>query len=289
MDKKPLILISLDYEKVWGFENPSSNLISYLNNADSRTEYLLRALKRYRLRSNWLIVGALVNGSYYQVNSLYHIKYRSLVTKGFEGHMKIPMSFWRRLKSDENVSIGYHTFAHLHLEETYEEVFNWEEDFALWQHSCSLLPDTCVYPRNLIPSKTGIVLDKLNRTRHPSAFHKFINSTIGYQGMLPKLLRFLGWFLMVDLLCNIFWYKGEIIVGDRFIKFFRNNLILSLWQILLIRVELKICYLLRRDYHIWFHPHNLCRVDEKGLKQLERIFKVLSINIEKNRFESGIF
>lgn len=246
------LLLSVDFELNYGFRGNNDKL---LEASEELVLSLIQMLRKHEVKSSWAIVGSLYEDIFiHKNNSL------DLVKDAIDSNQDF-------------VELGSHTYGHIFLEES--GLVNFESDLVEF-HNCTKndkkVKPFLIFPRNQFDETSLPILRNFGFKQVRISKKNPFLSTRRHLRIYSVLRRILE-FIPLDRSSNTIKLEQISLVEDsRFFRVYSNDL-LNRWLLFVLRIEFWISYKRNRDYHIWFHVHNLYGND-KYLSQLERVLKV---------------
>lgn len=246
--QKSGLIISIDFELDWGYRNCANPLTE--NEVSKGLDALIALLNKRGIKSTWAIVGQLFAKTTNQKdNTKTRLKWIN-----------------KKLKNNELVEIGSHTFNHIFCEEIACELI--EKDFLLMNNVKTFNTKnikTIVFPRNQYSKANLDLIKKLGYTHYRSVLDKWYLKTNKYTNesiFKRTLIR----------ICDMVPFNRDAIINSsnsltsisdsRFFRFFPNSLLggfISRIYLMILKYELRQCINRGNLYHIWFHPHNIIK------------------------------
>lgn len=295
--KKPIFVISLDFEKMWGVFDKRT-IPTYgenIANVELVIERLLVLFEKYDIHCTWATVGMLFHQDIQSCKSRYPIilpEYKNNKFSSYNHLNEISADnfsiFYSGLDSIKIISkfpnqeIATHTYSHFYcLEEGSSlEAFSKDLDMAInISIENGFQISSIVFPRNQydqsfleMSSKMGITAFRgtesswVHRSRNQSElkgihrFIRFIDSYVGLTG--PNIYKKL----------SIYHQKLVNIPASFFFRPFSPNL--YFFEFLKIKRLKKSMLRAAKEgslFHLWWHPHNFGKNLEENMYQLESI------------------
>ena len=261
MMKKSGLIISIDFELDWGYNNANTPLTN--SEIKQGLESLIVILNEHQVKSTWAIVGQLFENS-----------------KNEEDNSRTRLNWIENnLKNNDLIEIGSHTYNHIFCKEVSNKLA--EKDFFSMRNvekKNNIDFKSIVFPRNQY-NKENLDLIKTNNYTH-------------YRGVLNK------WYLKTSKnskeskikrnlirVSDMFPFNRDVIISSdngltsisdsRFFRFFPDSFfgkIISKIYLMVLKYELRQCIKRGNLYHIWFHPHNIIK-KPNGIKELDLFLK----------------
>lgn len=307
MDNNGRLIISLDFELLWGVHDwaTKDSFKERAYGARNVIPEILQLFNKYDIHATWATVGLLFCAN---KNEVYEVlptvkpnyknkklsAYNYLEDLGKDEESDIfhyADSLVNMIKNSDGQEVGCHTFAHYYCKEDGYMADSFEADL--------------ISAKN-IALKKGIELKSLVLPRNQ--FTKECVSVAKKQGFLsvrgnPKFFAYNNnnkWakmFRLLDSYLNIFKknYKKEELIGQDCVNvkascFFRQYnpklRVLESLKIHCIKKQMKHAAKTGKVFHLWWHPHNFGLNTKKNLMQLEELLKYYTLLREKYSFKS---
>lgn len=278
-------LISLDVEMQWGFYDIPTRLSEpSILRIPEVVRRLLELFERYGVQSTWGIVGGLTCETVEELQSeLATIPFGYLNERCHPAtiiqeiarrpHHFLAPQFVEQIRSAPNVEVASHTFSHFYTRELPFSEDAWRADLRLAK---TKLPEatTLLFPRNQYHKKALEVAREFGfKAFRVNPNHFLYRVDTSGKGTLPlRLMRLadhyfpLGSHQLVE-------SAGDQISYSRFLRPPERSSYLRRRKVDRIKQSMTVAAMKDRDYHIYFHPHNLSQRTDQGFQDLEEILK----------------
>ncbi|MEM1326605.1 MAG: polysaccharide deacetylase family protein [Bacteroidota bacterium] len=260
------LIVSIDFELNWGYRNENRPLTS--EQIDRGLTALKSVLDRYEIHSTWAIVGQLFfNQDKLGNHELYDT--RSWIAS--------------HLENDKKVEIGSHTFEHIFLKESTQDIA--VADFTQMQQLETTI-DSIVFPRNQYDTTSLHLAQQADIQYYRSVLSNSLLQTnkMTHQSRMRQLAKRIAELLPLPKAVEVRREKEMVSISDsRFFRFFPDSWwgnLLTTWYRQLWRYELRQTLKNGQAYHIWLHPHNLMSRPE-GIEELDAFFQYFRFIADK--------
>ena len=292
MSHNGLLVLSLDFEMMWGAICCSSGIYNKMKHSVEHEEEivdnLLWLFQKYNIHATWATVGAIgikeIENFKQKFN--YEIEYDTLridfkyiadLIKENENLYFSP-ELLNRICSVEGQFIGSHTFTHLYTEKAIvlEDILDKELKATsdILQNFTSDVK-SIVFPKNQVPEDMRRVLLK----NGISIVRGIPLHWRGSSSLLDRVWRFADSYIPLSS-SNDFSRKsclGDKIFNIRASRFFRpySAKLFFLEYLKMIKIKTEMTNAAKKGtiYHLWFHPHNVGTGINHNIKELDNIFK----------------
>ncbi len=295
------LVISLDFELLWGLTDPQLRK-NYLSNIEKVADVLPKIIDlfdEYEVRATIATVGFLFAADIEELME-YLPKHRPVyrdkglssydlgaeVFNGNDGVHKLHFAkeVFTKIKDNPNHELGSHTFSHYYCLEKGQTLDDFKEDLGSAiriAQAKDVSLKSMVFPRNQINAQylkacadMGILTYRgtediwFQRPQAEETVQKHI-----------RVLRYLDSYFnlsghhtyAVDDIPKVVPYN---IASSRFLRSYNPSLkFLESRKLSRIRDSMTFAAKNNRIFHLWWHPHNFGRHDEKNLLMLENILK----------------
>jgi len=299
MTDKGYFIISLDFELMWGVRD-KRNIDNYgdaILGGRTAIDKMLSLFEKYRIAATFAIVGFLFNTDKKGIMSLPELKpsYTDENLNPYSGYLANKVgeyeaqdpyhyagSLIEKIRDTGRHEIATHTYSHYYCLEKGQTVKQFDADIKFAKEKArkyGIDIRTIVFPRNQHSqialsccAKNGI---SAYRGNEKSWLYK--SSRNKEQGIIRRLLR------LIDSYLNISGYhcysveevKASFpynIPSSRFLRPY-NQKLKGLEKLKIRRIKNAMTYAAKNNkiYHLWWHPHNFGRNQDKNIKMLEGI------------------
>lgn len=310
---KGTFIISLDFELAWGIiEKDSLNTYCKTNicNVGQVVHRMLDLFEKYNVKATFATVGFLMCHNKEEIKKYIPHKTPSYKEKtlspysGFldsitdESPLYFAPSIIEKLKSNDNIEIGTHTFCHYYCLEEGQTVEEFEDDIisaTKLANDNGIEIQSIVFPRNNINSdylrvcfRHGIICYRGNANK----FYGKVKNRVKL--IRNRLGRLIDSYLPLN---SGSCYKYSCLLpkegcpinvpASRFFRPYNKKLsLIEPLRIIRIQREIKHAAKVGELYHLWWHPHNFGANINKNLDNLEKVLKYYSKCREKYGMQS---
>jgi len=294
--KKGALVISLDFELVWGlFDHITiQDKIAYFDNTLKVIPRLLDTFEKNNIRVTWAAVGMLFNENWeewyanqpsllptYENQELNPYGYGEQHTKtGFDRFFFAPQLI-KSIQSVKGQEIGSHTYSHYYCLEKGQTQAQFDADLqqaVSIANKFSIKMESLVFPRNQFNESYLAVCQKnqIKTVRtNPNVWYWDANIP---DTIFTKLTRTSDAYLPLGKKS----YKADsiqssVVVGQpasRFLRPQHSQTVLNTARVHRIKNEIIQAAKNGEVYHLWWHPHNFGIDPEGALKALNEIIQV---------------
>ena len=297
---KRAVIFSFDFEMRWGvydiYRDDYQGYRENLENSRPAVTGMLKLLTERKLNATWATVGALASDNWQEYFSLappnpnYFNKRLIFDKKNAEldpaGILHFAPDLIHEIVKAKGQELASHTFSHAY----YREKGITTEDFLndvkcvekIFQNKFNIQPKSLVYPRNQVN-----FVEDLRRTNlqiyRGSELDWFYPKRDNYKNELYK--RGLNMLDSINPFANraTIAMKG-ISYGSLFV---RLNLSECLWNVHLKKIKNNLKTLKTGEtLHLWWHPHNIGRNYNFGIKRIRDLLDVVSNELIHSDIES---
>ena len=301
--KKGCLVISLDFEMMWGCHEWSTIEEYGMSNVANVREVITKMLelfKKYNIHATFATVGMImakdkselksfiptlkpqysnVNKSPYKPNFIDNIESE-------HNSLYFAPDIVDLLKETKGIEVGTHTFSHYFCWGNGQSLEEFDADLEAASRIASdkgINLRSIVFPKNEVDEKYLKVVEKYGiRCYRGNPLHFFDIPRNRPHAFLMKIGRLIDAYLPIS--DNLISYseintkKG--LTNVRASRMFRpyNYMLRFLEPLRLhrIKAELKRAALKKKVYHLWWHPHNFGADTDRNLKNLEKVLKAYS-------------
>lgn len=296
--KKGALVISLDFELVWGiFDHIQiSDKVAYFDNTLSAIPKMLALFEKNSINVTWAAVGMLFNENWdewnaniptvipnYDNQKLNPYNYGLQHQKsGFDRFFFAP-NLIKQIKSVKGQEIGTHTYSHYYCLEKGQAIEQFDADLAQavkMAEKLNINMHSLVFPRNQYNSAYLEICSKHKITTVRTNPNSWYWDTTKPETLFSKLARTGDAYLPIGkksyLINNI---KAEEVICQNASRFLRpQHQFEFLNSIRLTRIKNEIVQAAKNGevYHLWWHPHNFGIDTVNALKTLQEIITVFN-------------
>ncbi|MCF6129898.1 polysaccharide deacetylase family protein [Flavobacterium sp. AS60] len=296
--KKGALVISLDFELVWGiFDHIQiSDRVAYFDNTLSAIPKMLALFEKNNINVTWATVGMLFNENWdewnvnipkaipnYDNQKLdpynYGLKYQK---SGFDRFFFAP-NLIKQIKSVKGQEIGTHTYSHYYCLEKGQTIEQFDADLAqavkmATKFNVELY--SLVFPRNQYNKAYLDICSKYHLETVRTNPDSWYWDTTKPETLFSKLARTGDAYLPIGKKSySADSIKSEGVVCQNASRFLRpQHKFEFLNSTRLIRIKNEIIHAAKNGevYHLWWHPHNFGIDTVNALKALQEIITVFS-------------
>ena len=290
--------ISLDFELFWGVR-ANKELETYqesLLGVYEAIPKMLALFKKYNIHATWATVGFLFHKDIENIDKnrpnilpeytnqqvdpyIYLDSISPPYSKEFS-KMHSAFELISMIGSEKNQELATHTYSHFF---TYESLKNPEAFLADIKEAIKVAKDkgytlkSLVFPRNQLDADSIKSLESLNI----SSYRGNPNHWAYHDGDKPSKSLFLRLYRLVDTYINISGHHTSLPILTHGITELKASMMLRPYfaklayleplKINRIKKAMKYAALNGQNFHLWWHPHNFGKNQEKNLKNLEEL------------------
>jgi peptidoglycan/xylan/chitin deacetylase (PgdA/CDA1 family) len=301
MMKQGSLVISLDYELMWGcceWSTPDGYGRSNVAQVPVVINRMLALFHQYDVHATFATVGMIMlkdkeeavrmapekKPSYHRVEaSPYSNNYIQQIKTGHELMSFAPEQV-KALDTDPNIEVGTHTYCHYYCWEPGQTIEEFEADMQKAVEAASQLGITLnsiVFPKNQVSDEYLKICVKYGITSYRGNALKYFNepqSTL--EAIKNRICRLLDAYINVGGMTSIPYYKLECkegmlnVCASRMLRPYSPRLSF-LEGLRLRRIKKEMIYAAKKGemYHLWWHPHNFGTNMEENLRFLEGILQ----------------
>lgn len=301
MEKHGSLVISLDFEMLWGIiekRNARSYADNNVRHVPEVVDRMLRLFEKYDVKATFSTVGLLMCNDksealkYIPQQTPSYLKkelspYGDYINgiKDIDESLYFVPAIIEKLKASGNIEIGTHTFCHYYCWEAGQTISQFEEDIKAARRVAEdkgIVLKSIVFPRNNVSDeylkicKQQGILSYRGNTR--KFFDKPKNKIVWYKNRLSRLID-----SYIAISGHNTYNMDETIVSDelpinlaasRLFRPYSNRMaILEPLRINRIKQEIKYAARYGEMYHLWWHPHNFGADIDKNMKNLESVLR----------------
>lgn len=291
--KKGALVISLDFELVWGiFDHIElKDKVLYFNNTLYAIPKMLEIFENHDIKVTWATVGMLFNESWdeweanipdllptYDKTVLNPYAYGKAHQKSGYDHYFFAPNLIKAIQSVNGQEIGTHTYSHYYCLEKGQTVAQFEADLLKANHLANQFDiklHSLVFPRNQfnknyleVCAQNQIETVRTNpddwywdTTKPDTLFSKLARTGDAYIPLGKKSY-------------TIESVHSDTVVCQKASRFLRPQhklSVLNTTRLARIKTEIKAAAKNGEVYHLWWHPHNFGVDTENSLKALKEI------------------
>ena len=293
MTNYPTLVISLDFELLWGVFDKVDHTDSevYFENTRKVIPGLLNLFDKYDIHVTWATVGMLFNQNWEEwreniptntpdyLNSKFSAyQYSSNLNYQIDERLVFASDIIDDIKNIDHQEIGTHTYCHYYCLEPGQEKIAFEADLKKsleLAEKKGLKIRSLVFPRNQYNSDyldicaaygiTGVRTNPENwywdDTQDSNLKKKIFRSADAYFGKNDKSYTFSE--------VNTFNNKVSLQKASRFLR--PRSKYFNYQRISRIKRELSHAAVNNQIYHLWWHPHNFGNHPKESLNELQQI------------------
>lgn len=308
--KKGTLVISLDFEMLWGMRDHTpleSPYAQTIKKVPEVSEKLLSLFQKYHIHATWATVGLLMADQKEKwADQRSHLR-PSYVNKALDSYCyldeaKKEQAYYQcgslldTIKHTPGQEIGSHTFSHYYATEEGQTKEEFREDLeraceVALHHGIHLT--SLVFPRNQFNENYRSVLQEKGITSYRGCQDGWMYDSHYNNNNFGRAIKLLDTYFP---LTGNNSYKtdaatvGELpfnLKGSCFLRMYNRKLkAFEGLKIRRIRSEMKHAAKHGEVFHLWFHPHNVTVNPEKNLRLIEQILFYYQELHTKYRFES---
>lgn len=296
-EKKPILIVSLDFELFWGMQDCCQLLDCQENVLGGRRAIprLLSLFEEYGIHATWAAVGFMFAESFDELShALPELKpaykneklspYRLLSSLDGDEEKEpcfLAPSLIRLVSETPGQEIGSHTFSHYYCREPGQTLEQFEADMKAavsFAKEKGYALKSLVFPRNQSRREYIGVLQELGFTSFREEENDWIHEKLNWSGVLVQRL-----FRLLDVYLPLTGSGGYVpsiqgglvnLPGSRMYKpFFRP--LACMENVKVARIKRQMLHAARKNlvFHLWWHPHNIGVRTDFHLAQLCEIFQ----------------
>ena len=304
------LTISLDFELYWGMRDVQS-LESYqehIRNVHIVIPELLNLFKKYEIHATWAIVGFLFLKNKEELVNRFPAELPSYEGDQFNPYIYIEKNDLQNeyhfasasielIKNTPNQEIGTHTYSHYYTLEDGQTNSQFQKDIEAAISIQSKVAKPCksiVFPRNQYNDEHLKIVKNLNINyyRGNQKFWLYNPKPFYKESMWLRIIRLADAYINISGQNTFKLEKNNSnlpvnVRASRFLRPYTHRL-RSLEKLRLKRIQRSMRHAAKHNenYHLWWHPHNFGKNQEKNLDFLEKILiEYKSLNKEYG-FES---
>lgn len=290
------MIISLDFESYYGISSGydySSRNINYYSQIPIVVHRLLELFEQYNISATWATVGLLgleskeefdeyapklIPGEDYLFPFNHNRFSDNVHSKKFRDWLSFPKLI-EEIHESENQEIGSHTFMHYFCNEkgTSYEIVNADitAHKRFFKEKFNIEMDSIVFPHDQFPQDFDMGELKFDQVRLPFQHKAYTSHSLEiYGSFFNKAYRFLDRYIDLsgpkNFNCTVANSRIIRIPQSRFLSF-NNFSFLRTKALSVIKKELLDAAKSGSFYHIWWHPHNMCRDVENSFNYLKSV------------------
>ena len=298
MSKKGYLVVSLDFELLWGVHDHETKESFKQQTKGARTviPQLLELFKEYDIHATWGVVGMLMASNKEELLECKPTELPTYTEPRFSSynHMNevgqceaddpfhYASSLVNMIETYSNQEIGSHTFSHYYCKADGQTLAQFSDDLYCAQRmmekkigrkACSL-----VFPRNQFTEEYALAAAAENGFKcvrgNPESFAYNNGKTLG-----ARVARFLDTYINI---CGMKCSRLEDCKRDCYVnipasRFFRKYdtrfQFLEKAKVACIKRQMRYAAQKGKIFHLWWHPHNVSINSDKSLEQLRNLFE----------------
>jgi peptidoglycan/xylan/chitin deacetylase (PgdA/CDA1 family) len=288
------IIISLDFEMMWGVHHIYQNKIEEVKKFFLKTPYIvsetLRMFKERDISATWAIVGALFMNDWheYEKNNYYYRYDKKILNfnnnfkiKDPNGELFFAPNTIKEIFKTRKQELASHSFNHIFFDMPGITKNNFITDtnvvLKIFREKLNFTPISYVFPKNECVNIDYLKSLGFKKIRE-RMFEHYYNYKIG--SIANTIFRPLRLFDNLN-----FFKNGSLETKDNYF-FLRFDISNFLWNLQFEVLKKRIFSSDLRPFHIWWHPRDLIFNVEKNLSRLAIFLDFLTNIINKNNFSS---
>lgn len=268
MERRGVLVISLDLEMLWGDERWQRNGYAVTHVAQVRevVARLLETFREYQVKATVAVVGSL------------------MLPKESDNDLRHAPDIIELLKTEPNIEIGTHTFSHYCLLEDGHDEQGFEEDLQKAIDAAKAYGITIkslAFPRNEVTDEALKACHRMSITAYRGNAVRFFTQTKNsVLNTLQRACRLLDSYLNVGGYTSYPWPKSTLsqplnIAASQFLRPYNKHLAwLDGLRLRRIRKEMEHAAKTGEVYHLWWHPHNMGANIDESFAFLRRVLDV---------------
>lgn len=308
MNNKGALVISLDFELLWGVFDKVDwrEKKAYFRNTRKVIPDILRLFEQYEISCTWATVGMLFNENWdewnqnipklfpeYDTKKLSAYKYGNSIQSTETEEFCFAPDLIKQINETPGQEIGTHTYSHYYCLEPGQTPESFRADLEKSRELAQKLGinlRSLVFPRNQfnvdyleVCREIGLKTVRINpdvwywkNTQQDSFTQKIFRTGDAYIGRKNKSYKDIP-----EIFQGITGQKASRLLRPNSGKNFPDKL-----RIKRILSEISMAGRNKEVYHLWWHPHNFGGNPEKNLQELKIILKHFKICEKKFGFES---
>ena len=297
MGKKGYIVVSLDFELLWGVHDHETkeSFAKQIDGARAVIPQLLELFKEYGIHATWGIVGMLMASNREELLECQPTElptysdprlstYNHITEIGEneqEDHFHYASSLVNLIATYNNQEIGSHTFSHFCCKADGQTVAQFSADLdcaqSMMEKKTGRKARSLIFPRNQFTEEYATAASKkgFQCVRGNPKSYAYNNG----KKKLARVIRFLDTYLNV---CGMKCSSLEdckrdshvIIPASRFFRKFDTRFpFLEKVKVACIKRQMSYAARKGKIFHLWWHPHNVSINSDKSLEQLRDLFE----------------
>jgi len=308
--KKGALVISLDFEMLWGMRDHTSLESSYaqtIKKVPEVSEKLLALFQKYQVHATWATVGLLMADEEEKRVQNLPLHHPSYVNKALDSYTYLEEAKREKeyyqcgtlldsIKQTPGQEIASHTFSHYYATEEGQtkEEFRADLDKACevaLHHGLHLT--SLVFPRNQFNENYRSVLQEKGITSYRGCQDGWMYDSGNNNNNFGRALKLLDTYFPLTGHNSYATDTPEFgesplnLKGSCFLRMYNRKLkAFEGLKVRRIRSEMKHAAQRGEVFHLWFHPHNVTVNPEKNLRLIEQILSYYQELHTKYMFES---
>lgn len=308
-EKNGTFVISLDFELLWGVHDHETKetFREQILGARKAVEEMLKLFEQYQIHATWGIVGMLMAENKEEI-----LKYSPALKPQYDkpalssyAHMEdvgdneesdvyhYAHSLVAKIRNCPNQEIASHTFSHYYCKASGQNIEEFLADLLaakkIANEKFGIDLKSLILPRNQFVEEYAVAINKAEfdvvRGNPPSK---------AYEGKkkMARTLRLVDTYVGICgrktyALTSVLPKKPINIRASSFFRKYNTRLaVLERLKVLHIKREMRYAAQKGQVYHLWWHPHNISKNQDKCLRQLCEIFDYYKILHTQYGFES---
>ncbi len=306
MSKNGYMVISLDFELVWGVFDvvDYKTTINYFNNTRKVIPSILAKFKEDKIHATWAVVGMLFNKNweewtlnrpvalpFYSNSKLSAYDFgNSIISTDFEELFFAP-ELINEIKNAPGQEVGTHTYSHYYCLEAGQDIEEFRADLAKAVEMAGKFNidlKSLVFPRNQIKQEYLQICKEFGiQTVRSNPSTWYWKDTLS-EAFFTKVARSGDAYLPFG---KKTYSKDDIVQknglpleqkASRFLRPVEGNYKLRKLKLKRIKDEITVAAKKKEVYHLWWHPHNFGDQPGESLKDLGDILE--HFNVCRNKY-----
>lgn len=298
-NKKGSLIISLDFEMMWGgidIWTPDDYGKSHVEQVREVIKRLVSLFNEYQVHATFATVGLLMHHDKEEAvkniplsvptykdrkKSPYEHDFLSLIKESDE-YLFFAHDIITFLKRQTNIEIGTHTYSHYYCWEQGQTVEQFNDDllkaFEIATKN-NIKLESIVFPRNEVsPNYLNVCRKYGIKTFRGNALKYFDEPKNKWDGIKYRLLRLIDAYINIGGKTTFPYNQIDLsespinIRASRFLRPYSQKLSMFEWlRLRRIRKEMEYAAKHHEIYHLWWHPHNFGNYLDKNISFLEKV------------------
>lgn len=281
-------IISLDYEKAWGFNDLLSEPADFsrFEGVDDIVNKILDIFSRYDFKATWAVVTGMLDHSddIFEHRTLESLTLDNDFTK-LIAEKKISSKAYRTCINniaEAGHEIASHTHTHIYCDDRNFSICEIINDIRKSVEFIEVIAgkscESIVFPRNQVSEE---ILKTLQDNKVGIKFYRgnntYISDAVNSKLTLPtKLIRFFDSYLPISRTSYSMIEENEFkvvnIPASRFLRITKSSLMNKV-HLRRIKSEMTKAAITSQNYHLWWHPHNFLVNENSAFFILDELLK----------------